>query len=104
MAGKVSDVLKTLGIHLAQDQRRAIVELDNEFAQQNTEIDELKTRIQRLEARVHPLERENERLQERLEEAAKKTAPLDAEESQVIKIGVGLPRFSVSVIAIKLDI
>jgi uncharacterized small protein (DUF1192 family)/DNA-directed RNA polymerase subunit RPC12/RpoP len=85
MAGRVSGVLKAMGFHLGQDQRKQILALDSEFEEMESKITSLNAKVLNLEAKVNPLEREIERLKNQGEKKGATVHDLESDEIEMMK-------------------
>jgi hypothetical protein len=83
--GRVSGVLKAMGFHLAQDQKRQILALDEEFSAMETQITTLNAENLDLRAQVKPLEREVERLKKQVEQKKAPAHALEQTEVDMLK-------------------
>jgi hypothetical protein len=83
MAGRVTGLLKALGVHYGQDAQTQILALDDEFHSMELEITNLKAQKLHLEAQVNPLERQVERYKKQLE--VKGGLSLTQDEEKVFK-------------------
>jgi chromosome segregation ATPase len=70
--GRLADFVREQNITLAGQQKQKMLSLDAQFEKMEAERDSLKTENQNLKAQVNPLQRENERLKQRIEEAGTK--------------------------------
>lgn len=83
--GRVSGLLKAMGFHLGEDQRRKIVALDRELDEMEAKVQSLETENLNLRAKVNPLERQVERLQNQSQQKPAPAHLLEDTEIEMMK-------------------
>lgn len=84
--GRVSDFFHDNNVPLDGQKRTKMVALDRQCEDIESERDRLKTENLHLQAKVNPLERENERLQQQLQEKASPSLSLDQTKEEMLRV------------------
>jgi hypothetical protein len=84
--GRIIDTMKELGIHLAQEPKRRLLALDDEWAELGAEVQRLEAANLHLQAEVEPLRRERDDLKASSERAAAQDDKLDEVEEKILLI------------------